>query len=81
MLDGDRSAMNELGEWQATDVLHRAGLHPLWRASIFAACPAAVARLKEEMIKMAERYDPQVGDKSSITFPTSWKKQSESSWQ
>lgn len=56
----DKKASNGLGEWQGTDVLARAALHPLWTASRFAACEAATHRLKEAIISMDQLYTPKV---------------------
>ncbi|KAG8988862.1 hypothetical protein FRB90_002523, partial [Tulasnella sp. 427] len=55
----DNKVSNGWGEWQGTDVLARASLHPLWSASRFSNCPEAVARLEGAIIAMAELYNPQ----------------------
>ncbi|KIO17099.1 hypothetical protein M407DRAFT_229298 [Tulasnella calospora MUT 4182] len=67
----DKKASNGLGEWQGTDVLARAALHPLWTASLFAACESATNRLKQAIIDMAESYNVKVGMKTAdMTFTT-----------
>ncbi|KAG8926293.1 hypothetical protein FRC01_009045 [Tulasnella sp. 417] len=59
----DKKVSNGLGEWQGTDVLARAALHPLWTAARFAACVPATNRLKEAIIDMDQFYTPKVGMK------------------